>query len=265
MKKLSFITEEQLTNHVKETIKKYGEKLKPFDLKRFNSNLIDPIKLLFDKNVYQLTWEEIIKNEILRQRDKSNSNDIGYFHQNIFQYMKGCTVPNKGWDVVYSDVNGIKLQDGSIVKKIYIEMKNKHNTMNSSSAAKTYIKMQNQVLKDDECACYLVEAIAKKSQNVKWVATVDGEKVQHKLIRRVSMDQFYSLITGEEDAFYQLCIILPEIIEEVLSNSTEVTAPHDLVFEELTEFADNENISFVLAIYMLGFKDYLGFKEEITN
>ena len=123
--------------------------------------------MLFDKNVYQLTWEEIIKNEILRQRDKSNSNDIGYFHQNIFQYMKGCTVPNKGWDVVYSDVNGIKLQDGSIVKKIYIEMKNKHNTMNSSSAAKTYIKMQNQVLKDDECACYLVEAIAKKSQNVK--------------------------------------------------------------------------------------------------
>ena len=84
MWKLTFITEEELTEHVKETIKKYGEKLKPFDLKKFNSNIIDPIKLIFDKNVYQMTWQEIIKNEILRQRDKSNSNDIGYFHQNIF-------------------------------------------------------------------------------------------------------------------------------------------------------------------------------------
>lgn len=265
MKELSFISEEQLTIHVKETIKKYGKKLKPFDLKHFNNNIIDPIKLIFDKNVYQLTWEEIVKNEILRQRDKSNSNDIGYFHQNIFQYMNGCIVPEKGWDVIYSNENGIELQDTSVVKTIYVEMKNKHNTMNSSSAAKTYIKMQNQVLKDDECACYLVEAIAKKSQNIKWVATVDGEKVQHKLIRRVSMDKFYSQVTGEKDAFYQLCIVLPRIIEKVLATSTEVTAPKDQVFKELTEIAKRENISFVLAIYMLGFKDYIGFREELSN
>lgn len=24
---------------------------------------------------------------------KFNSNDIGYFHQNTFKYIKGCTVP----------------------------------------------------------------------------------------------------------------------------------------------------------------------------
>ncbi|MGG5757924.1 Eco47II family restriction endonuclease [Bacillus toyonensis] len=261
MWQLSFITEEQLTNHVKETIKKYGEKLKPFDLKKFNSNIIDPIKLIFDKNVYQMSWDEIIKNEILRQRDKSNSNDIGYFHQNIFQYLNGCTVPEKGWDVIYSNEDGIAIPDGNNVNKIYVEMKNKHNTMNSSSAAKTYIKMQNQVLQDDECACYLVEAIAKKSQNIKWTATVDKQKVQHKLIRRVSMDQFYALVTGEQDAFYQLCTVLPEVIEKVLSSSTEVSAPEDMVFEELLEISEHENISFVLAIYMLGFEDYKGFKK----
>ncbi|MGF1919299.1 Eco47II family restriction endonuclease [Enterococcus faecalis] len=261
MWQLSFITEEELTTHVKETIKKYGEKLKPFDLKRFNSNIIDPIKLIFDKNVYQMTWEEIIQNEILRQRDKSNSNDIGYFHQNIFKYLNGCVVPDRGWDVIYSNDDGITILEGSSVKKVYVEMKNKHNTMNSSSASKTYIKMQNQVLQDDDCACYLVEAIAKKSQNIKWSATVDKQKVQHKLIRRVSIDQFYSLVTGEKDAFYQLCMILPEVIEKVLSSSTEVSAPKDMVFEELLEDSEHENISFVLAIYMLGFKDYIGFSK----
>lgn len=33
---LTFISEEDFTNHVKATIEKYGEKLESFDLKRFN-------------------------------------------------------------------------------------------------------------------------------------------------------------------------------------------------------------------------------------
>lgn len=45
--------------------------------------------------------------------------------------------------------------------------------MNSASSAKTYIKMQNQLLSDDDCACYLVEAIAAKAQNKLWTTTVD--------------------------------------------------------------------------------------------
>lgn len=43
---LSFISEEDFTKHVKKTIEKYGEKLESFDLKRFNKNIIDPIKLI---------------------------------------------------------------------------------------------------------------------------------------------------------------------------------------------------------------------------
>ena len=146
---LDFINEDDFTNHVKATIEKYGEKLESFDLKRFNKNIIDPIKLIFDKTVYHSSWEEIVGNEIFRQRDKSNNNDIGYFHQRIFQYISGCHVPDNGkeggWDVIYENPNGISLPDGSVVHTIYIEMKNKHNTMNSASAGKTFIKMQNQL------------------------------------------------------------------------------------------------------------------------
>ena len=108
---LTFISEEDFTNHVKATIEKYGEKLESFDLKRFNKNIIDPIKLIFDKTVYQSSWEEIVSNEIFRQRDKSNNNDIGYFHQRIFQYIKNCHVPPNGeeggWDVIYENPDGI--------------------------------------------------------------------------------------------------------------------------------------------------------------
>ncbi len=141
MWKLSFITEEDLTAHVCATIHEYGEKLQSFNLKKFNKNIIDPIKLIFDKAVYKASWEEIISNEIFRQRDKSNNNAIGYFHQRIFQYIDKCEVPKSVWDVIYRNKNGISLPDGSIVESIYVEMKNKHNTMNSASAGKTFIKM----------------------------------------------------------------------------------------------------------------------------
>lgn len=93
---LSFITEQEFTDHVRSTIQKYGDKLESFDLKRFNRNIVDPVKLIFDKTVYRATWEETISNEIFRQRDKSNNNDIGYFHQQIFQYVTNCHVPRNG-------------------------------------------------------------------------------------------------------------------------------------------------------------------------
>lgn len=217
---LSFISEDDFTNHVKSTIEKYGEKLKSFDLKRFNKNIIDPVKLIFDKTVYQASWEEIVSNEIFRQRDKSNNNDIGYFHQRIFQYIDKCRVPDNGkeggWDVIFENPDSIEIPSAGTVSRVYVEMKNKHNTMNSASAGKTFIKMQNQLLTDDDCACFLVEAIAQHSQNIKWETTVDKHKVGHKLIRRVSLDKFYALVTGQEDAFYQMCMVLPDVIQKAV-------------------------------------------------
>ena len=265
---LSFISEEDFTKHVKATIEKYGEKLESYNIKRFNKNLIDPIKLLFDKIVYHATWEEIISNEIFRQRDKSNNNDIGYFHQRIFQYIANCHVPvngeEGGWDVIFVNEKGIVIPEVGNVHTIYVEMKNKHNTMNSASASRTFIKMQNQLLNDDDCACFLVEAIAQKSQNIKWETTVDNRKVGHRLIRRVSLDQFYSLVTGQDDAFYQMCMVLPSIIEKVVKLSNDIKIPNDTVMQELKMLADTnkmktEDLSMAMAAYLLGFKSYKGF------
>ncbi len=270
---LNFISREDFTEHVTNTIEKYGSKLESYDIKKFNKNIIDPIKLIFDKGVYQASWDEIVSNEIFRQRDKSNNNDIGYFHQRIFQYIDKCRVPENGkeggWDVIYHNPNGIVLADGDTVHTIYVEMKNKHNTMNSASASKTYIKMQNQLLADDDCACFLVEAIAQRSQDIKWETTVDGTKVSHKRIRRVSMDVFYDLVTGEENAFYKMCMVLPSVIENVVSSDSNNQVPHDTVIEELQDVADRagargDELAIAIAVYMLGFSSYRGFKTEDT-
>ncbi|MDY6268304.1 MAG: Eco47II family restriction endonuclease [Selenomonadaceae bacterium] len=271
---ISFITEEQFKHHVAETIAAYGDKLLSYNLEKLNSNLIDPIKMIFDKNVYRESWEELIKSEIFRQRDKASNNDIGYFHQRIFQYFKGCHVPDNGkeggWDIIYENPDGIALPEGDVVHTIYVEMKNKHNTMNSSAAGKTYIKMQHQLLQDDDCACFLVEAIAKRSQNIKWMTTVDKHKVSHRHIRRVSIDQFYALVTGEPDAFHQICMMLPSIIRSVIASSVETKIPKDTAYQELVAMTKkfgtaDEELSMAMAVYLLGFSTYQGFQSSADS
>jgi hypothetical protein len=187
--------------------------------------------------------------ESMRQMDKSNSNHIGYFQQNIFKYLyhkekkkSSWYVPQKGFDIVNN------------TDKIYVEMKNKHNTMNSSSSQKTFMRMQSQLLKDIDSQCYLVEVIAKNSQNIEWKVSLDGVSTAHKNIRRVSIDKFYEIVTGEKEAFRQLVEVLPLVIDDVLKD-IEQQGLQNSVFDELKEI--DENI--LKSLYLLSFKKYEGF------
>ena len=248
MWELDFISKEDFKNHVANTIKTYDNTLKAIDLKAFNSNIIDPIKLTFDSKVYKKSLEKVIKDELVRQRDKTNTNAIGYFHQNLFKYIKNCEVPDVGFDVIYTKPDG---------KKVYVEMKNKHNTMNSSSSQKTYLKMTMQLLEED-CDCYLVEIIAKRSQNIVWSISLDSQKTTNEHIRRVSIDKFYEEVTGNKKAFYLICKVLPSIIDEIISENNDLTVEEDTVIKELK--ANNPDI--LKSLYMLAFSTYEGFKDE---
>lgn len=238
---LGFISDENLFNHVKDTVSKYSFEM---DLKKFNSNLIDPIKLTFDSIIYDQEFEDTIENEVLRQLDKSNSNLIGYFHQNIFKYFSTeWEVPRVGYDVQ------------NLTDKIFVEMKNKHNTMNSSSSAKTYMRMLNTLVQDVDSTCLLVEIIAKKSQDIPWVVTLDSDKQPvNERIRRVSIDKFYELVTKEKDAFRDLCLVLPQVIKDVVEEG-DIRKRNNTVFTELESISDD----LLTSIYLLSFKKYEGF------
>ena len=246
---LDFIDRNDFKKHVLDTIKSYDNTLKSIDLHSFNSNIIDPIKLTFDSKVYRKTIEEVIDSELVRQRDKTNTNAIGYFHQNLFKYIDNCEVPNVGFDVIYTRPNG---------GRIYVEMKNKHNTMNSSAAQKTFLKMTTQILNDDNCDCYLVEIIAKRSQNIVWNVSLDYERVSNEHIKRVSIDKFYEEVTGDKDAFYKICKQLPIIIDEIIAENNEFVIEDDTVISELHSISPDT----LKSLYMLAFSTYEGFKNE---
>lgn len=241
---LRFIKDEDFYNHVKDTINKYKVDTK-INLKDFNKNLIDPIKLTFDFKVYRKEIDDVIESEILRQLDKSNTNHIGYFHQNIFKYIgDDWKVPESGFDIINTD------------KKYFVEMKNKHNTMNSSSSQKTYMRMQNTLLKNPSSTCFLVEVIAKNSQNIVWNVSLDGEFVANENIRRVSIDKFYELVTGDRSAFKKLCDKLPEVIDDILSNAIRADSMSGCVLDELKEISPD----ILKSLYILSFGKYEGFK-----
>ena len=238
---LGFISNENIFKHVKDTVKLYRTFI---DLKSFNDNIIDPIKLTFDAKVYGKTFEEIIESECIRQIDKTNSNRIGYFHQNLFKYAgNGWEVPVTGFDVINEK------------QHIYAELTNKHNTMNSASSQKTYMKMQNKLLQDDRAICMLVEVIAKKSQNIKWSTTVDGIPFSHECIRRVSIDKFYETVFGDGEAFFKLCRALPDILEDVVMELQCGTIQNS-VYDELHQLSPDTFKS----LYLLAFKTYDGFQ-----
>ncbi len=237
---LSFISNEDLYSHTKETVEKYRFQV---DLAKFNKNLIDPIKLTFDSKVYRKDIKDVIEGEIVRQMDKSNTNHIGYFHQNIFNYIgDGWSVPDKGYDIV------------NLEKHYYVEMKNKHNTMNSSSSQKTYMRMQATLLKDPAATCMLVEVIARNSQNISWNISLDGNPVSNNKIRRVSIDKFYELVTGKRSAFKELCEQLPKVIEDIVSD-IELDDDSNTVFTELEQISPN----LLKSLYLLSFEKYEGF------
>ena len=73
------------------------------------------------------------------------------------------------------------------------------------------------------------------------------------------MDRFYEVVTGRADAFYRMCMVLPDVIEEVVNDENIITAPDDTITEEIREIAESRNISFAMSLYLLGFGTYTGF------
>lgn len=237
---LGFISNEDIYQLVKETVESFRREI---TIEQFNENIVDPIKLSFDSAVYDKTLRQAIEDECLRQIDKSNTNRIGYFNQNIFKYAgNGWSVPEEGFDVE------------NIERNIFVEIKNKHNTMNSASSQKIYMKMQNKIIENDEAICYLVETISTRSKDEPWKISLDKKKYSHKNIRRMSMDKFYHLVFNDEYAFYKLCMALPDILKDVISENQQLVL-RNTVYEELIK----RHSDLLYSIYMLAFSSYQGF------
>ncbi|MHB1179949.1 MAG: Eco47II family restriction endonuclease, partial [Daejeonella sp.] len=165
------------------------------------------LKLTFDANFNHIDEESLIQAEILRQIDKSINNSIGTFHEQVL----GGT---KGFEAGYLSGFDIKATDDTL----FADIKNKHNTMNSSSAEALFQKLARYADTYKKAKCYWVQILAKGSFCDLWKGEINGKEYSHSRVFKISGDQFYALISGQDDAFYQLYKALPVATKDYLKS-----------------------------------------------
>ena len=184
-KYLDFISDEHLLSCIENLHNSYVKAKANISKKKFFNNKLDIFKLTFDSKFNNLKEDKIIETEILRQIDKSINNSIGTFHEQILGGIAGFEVGKlSGYD--------IKAENNSL----FADIKNKHNTMNSSSAESLFQKLARYADTYKNAKCYWVQILAKSSFNELWFGEINGKEYSHSRVYKISGDQFYALLTG---------------------------------------------------------------------
>ena len=239
---LGFISDADLFCHVKETVARLKMSM---DLARLEKNIVDPIKMTLEIHAYQTTPQQAIDREIARQLGKTVEAAVGWFHQNIFKYIDGWEIPKDGVDVMNSDGT------------IFGEMKNKYNTMNSSSAEKVFEKLKGIIVGNPKATAYLIEVIAKKSQDQEWhIAGQTLTANKSSRLRQISIDRFYNLATGRKNAFRDLCAVLGLVVDDVLAECP-TSKFKNTVLKELEKRCPD----IIRGLFLSSFSTYEGFED----
>lgn len=247
-KYLSFISDEHLLFCVENLHKSYLKAKANVSKKKFYKNKIDTIKLTFDAKFNDLDEETLIKTEINRQIDKSINNSIGTFHEQILGGVSGFEIGNlSGFDIKATD------------KTLFADIKNKHNTMNSSSAESLFQKLAKYADTYKQAKCYWVQVLAKNSFNEKWFGEINGKEYSHSRVYKISGDQFYKLLSGKENALFELYQVLPQAISDYLSKQKNESSQSNSALKEISISSKESSRSILDEITFENYSYYFGF------
>ena len=248
-KYLVFISDKHLLDCIGNLHKAYLKAKNNITKKNFYSNKVDTIKLTFDAKFNNIDEESLIQSEILRQIDKSINNSIGTFHEQILGGIKGFEAGNlSGYD--------IKAKDDTL----FADIKNKHNTMNSSSAEALFQKLARYADDYKKAKCYWVQILAKNSFNEHWKGEINGKEYSHSRVYKISGDQFYGLLSGQEDAFFQLYKNLPIAITDYLNSiEQDKSVKENSALDEIKSELKDSKRSILDQITFENYSYYLGF------
>jgi hypothetical protein len=248
-KYVNFISDEHLLECIGNLHKSYLKAKNNITKKNFYSNKVDTIKLTFDANFNDIDEESLIQSEILRQIDKSINNSIGTFHEQILGGIKGYQAGNlSGYD--------IKAEDDTL----FADIKNKHNTMNSSAAEALFQKLARYANDYKKAKCYWVQILAKGSFCDLWTGEINGKEYTHSRVYKISGDQFYALLSGQDDALFELYKALPVAIKEYLKtfdHNQEIV--ENSALDEIKLKTQNSKRSILDQITFENYSYFLGF------
>lgn len=250
-KYVNFVTDKHLLNCIEILHNAYLKAKQNISKQNFYTNKVDTVKLTFDSKFNDINEESLIQTEILRQIDKSINNSIGTFHEQILGGIKGYELGNlSGFD--------IKAKDDTL----FADIKNKHNTMNSSSAEALFQKLARYANDYKKAKCYWVQILAKGSFCELWSGEINGKEYSHSRVHKISGDRFYALLSNQEDAFFELYKSLPIAIKDYLKavNQENEQSENSALGEIKSEIKKSKR-SILDQITFENYGYYLGFDE----
>lgn len=250
-KYVDFITDDHLLNCIENLYNAYLRAKNNITKNNLYKNKVDTIKLTFDSKFNGIDEDDLVQSEVLRQIDKSINNSIGTFHEQILGGIKGYSAGNlAGYDIK------------SIDDTLFADIKNKHNTMNSSAAEALFQKLARYANDYKKAKCYWVQILAKGSFCELWSGEINGKEYSHSRVYKISGDQFYALLTGQDDAFYQLYKSLPIAINDFLKmgEQNDINAGNSALEEIKTQtIITKRNVLDQITFENFGY--YLGFDQ----
>lgn len=102
--------------------------------------------------------------------------------------------------------------------------------------------------------------MAKSSFNENWVGDINGKEYSHSRVFKISGDQFYALLSGQDDAFAQMYQALPKAIDDLLKTTESVKeTAENSPFAEIKNAAVKNNLSILDQIAFDNYDYYPGF------
>jgi hypothetical protein len=248
-KYVRFISDQHLMQCIGNLYEAYLKAKANITKENFYANKVDTFKLTFDAKFNKIVESALIQAEVLRQIDKSINNSIGSFHEQILGGVKGYLAGSlSGYD--------IKAKDNSL----FPDIKNKHNTMNSSSAEALFQKLARYADDHKKAKCYWVQILAKASFCELWRGNINGKEYSHSRVYKISGDKFYALITGQDDALFQLYSCLPLAISDFLvTTKPNAGDEKNSAYEEISTAANEAQRGILDQITFENYGYYLGF------
>ncbi len=248
-KYVNFVSDAHLLACVGHLYKAYAKAKNNITKKNFYTNKVDTIKLTFDTNFNGIDQESLIQAEVMRQIDKSINNSIGTFHEQVLGGIAGFEMGNlSGFDIKATD------------DTLFADIKNKHNTMNSSSSESLFQKLRTYADNYKKSKCYWVQILAKGSFNELWQGEINGKEYSHSRVYKISGDQFYALLSGQDDALFQLYTALPMAIKDYLNSIEQGEAEKEnSALDEIKLETATSNRLILDQITFENYNYYLGF------
>ncbi|MDA1061045.1 MAG: Eco47II family restriction endonuclease [bacterium] len=227
-KYVDFVTDEKFEECVMHVCKEF-ENTGNIDDEKLQKNGIDPIKMTFDMIKGKMNFKEWRKKESERQDDKSVNNAIGEFHQMLLGGVSGWT------DLGIGSESHLDLQKND--DSIFMEIKNKENTVNSGSLQNVRDKLEKQSEKKPDALCYWAYVSAKngKSEEKEW----KGEN-ENPNIRRLSGSKIYEVVTGDAKNLEKVWMALRLAIKNVCNSNFTSTEPDKEIFKTWFKKAYNK-------------------------